>query len=125
METKTISFRVSHGFDRGLRIAAAMQNMDRSAFIRQALSEKLVEIQQPASLPAINAENDGSSGLQASLREIIMNAVFELQEIQIDGMTFRVFLISPETELPPSHLLDLVRKDGRPKLESEANFECK
>jgi hypothetical protein len=41
---KVISMRVSLDFDRQLRIEAAKRDLNRSAFIRKALNEKLSNI---------------------------------------------------------------------------------
>lgn len=45
-ETKTISLRITLSFDRQLRIAAAQQDLSRSAFIRQTLNRQLVELSE-------------------------------------------------------------------------------
>jgi len=46
MQVKVISLRVDSDFDRRLRVEAAKRDLDRSAFIRRALVEKLAEIER-------------------------------------------------------------------------------
>ena len=44
MQTKIISLRISPEFDRQIRIEAAKRDLNRSAFIRKTLDEKLTKI---------------------------------------------------------------------------------
>ena len=46
---KTISVEISLEFDRKLRMLAAKMDLNRSAFIRQVLEEKVARLQNPAS----------------------------------------------------------------------------
>jgi len=43
---KTISLKVSAELDRQLRIVAAMQDQNRSEFIRETLENRLAELQE-------------------------------------------------------------------------------
>ena len=58
--TKVIGLRVDLAFARELRMEAARRDLSRSAFIRQTLSEKLVELkQQRSAQPAQQTEGGG------------------------------------------------------------------
>ena len=49
-EVKFITLRVTPSFDRALRVAAARHDQNRSEFIRQVLSERLVELSEPSTI---------------------------------------------------------------------------